>query len=198
MDPKPENVPLLELAQLISPQCKRCAKDNHISGVRKFPAENELDPGVFVPDQLKGLTQVEQMLIAKVATVVQVFSLKGGQRGYTGNVISFPQHVRGFVTNLPRNVRMLDIVIVRRTARDVEAYKDFHVRRDKILDALLWLRQNKRHYTDIQIDENNLAMLPQDGNVEALLPFINSTDGIADAVLVANGPAGGEGIWTVR
>ena len=47
-----------------------------------------------VPEVMKGLTEIEEMLIVQVFTVMTVYRLKGGQNGYRGNIINFPQDVR--------------------------------------------------------------------------------------------------------
>ena len=59
--------------------CDRCKRDK--KQVKSFFSANDMDPG-SVPDQLKGLTQAEEMLIAKGCPVMRVYRLKGGQRGY--------------------------------------------------------------------------------------------------------------------
>ncbi|CAN0356062.1 unnamed protein product, partial [Ascophyllum nodosum] len=56
--------------------CKRCNGDK--KNPKAFSADNDVDPG-DVPQQLEGMTQVEQMLIAKVAPIMRVYRLKGGQ-----------------------------------------------------------------------------------------------------------------------
>src|ERR1044071_9236787 len=45
---------------------------------KRFSAENFMDPGE-VPDELKSLTEIEEMLIAQVFTVMTVFRFRGGQ-----------------------------------------------------------------------------------------------------------------------
>ena len=47
---------------------------------KKFSAENDMDPGT-VPEQLRGLTQVEEMLISRVCPIMRVYRKHGGQRG---------------------------------------------------------------------------------------------------------------------
>ena len=51
---------------------------------KKFSAENNIDLS-DVLDELKGLTEIEEMLIAQVFTVMTVYRLRGGQTGYRGN-----------------------------------------------------------------------------------------------------------------
>ncbi|CAM9286290.1 unnamed protein product, partial [Ascophyllum nodosum] len=49
--------------------CDRCKRDK--KQVKSFSSANDMDPG-SVPDQLKGLTQAEEMLIAKGCPVMRV------------------------------------------------------------------------------------------------------------------------------
>ena len=58
-----------------------------------------MDPGE-VPDELQDLTEIEEMLIARVFPVMSIYRLRGGQHGYRGNVINFPQDVQEFCTKL--------------------------------------------------------------------------------------------------
>ncbi|CAM9491600.1 unnamed protein product, partial [Ascophyllum nodosum] len=56
-----------------------------------------MDPG-SVPDQLKGLIQAEEMLIAKSCSVMRVYRLKGGQRGYGGHIVNLAQNIGDFTS----------------------------------------------------------------------------------------------------
>ncbi|CAG8809976.1 16881_t:CDS:2, partial [Dentiscutata erythropus] len=104
----------------------------------------ELDPIIDTQGncKLKGLTKIEEMLIAQVFPVMSVYRLRGGQLGYRGNVINFLQDVREFTTRLPRHPSSLDILIVCRQSGDLTSFRDFNVRRAKISRALYWLKAN--------------------------------------------------------
>src|SRR4051794_21583926 len=84
---------------------KRCynEKKSHC----KFSAENNIDPGEVL-DELKGLSEIEQILIAQVFTVITVYRLRGSQNGYRGNIINFPQDIEGFTNKLSQNPSSLD------------------------------------------------------------------------------------------
>ena len=91
-----------------------------------------MDPGE-VPDELRDLTEVEEMLIARVFPVMSVYRLRGGQHGYRGNVINFPQDVQEFASRLPRDPSLLDVLVIRRqSVSNPEAFRDFKVRRAKV------------------------------------------------------------------
>ena len=54
-----------------------------------------------VPLSLEGLTQVEQMLIARGCPVMCVYRKKGGQCGYKNHVLNFPQDIQGSLDSCP-------------------------------------------------------------------------------------------------
>src|SRR6185436_6189817 len=113
-----------------------------------------------VPEELQGLTQIEEMLIAQIFPVVLIYCLRGGQYAYRGNVINFLQDVLEFTTRLSRHPSSLDILVVRRQSANNLAFKDFNVRRVKVFRALHWLKANNRYYADIVIDNEILQSLP--------------------------------------
>uniref|UniRef100_U9SRZ5 DUF6570 domain-containing protein n=1 Tax=Rhizophagus irregularis (strain DAOM 181602 / DAOM 197198 / MUCL 43194) TaxID=747089 RepID=U9SRZ5_RHIID len=132
-----------------------------------------MDPGE-VPDELRDLTEIEEMLVAQVFSVMSVYRLCGGQHGYRGNIINFPQDVQEFASKLPRHPSLLDVLVIRRqSASNAEAFRDFKVRRDKVTQALIWLKQNNRYYADVIIDHEILQSLPIDGTINDQLQDIN-------------------------
>ncbi len=94
---------------IVMGKCRRCHSEKIMPN--KFSAENNMDPG-NVPNELEGMTEIEEMLIAKVFTVMSVYRLRGGQYGYRGNVINFPQDVEEFTTRLPREPSSLEVLVV--------------------------------------------------------------------------------------
>ena len=58
--------------------CDRCKYDK--KRFKSFSSASDMNPG-SVPDQLKGLTQAEEMLIAKGCPVMRVYRLKGVDLG---------------------------------------------------------------------------------------------------------------------
>src|SRR5579862_7106014 len=138
--------------------------------MKKFSKDNDMDPGE-VPEELQGLTDIEEMLIAQVFTVMSIYRLRGGQHGYRGNIINFPQDVQEFTTHLPRQPSTLNVLVVRRQSEnDPTAFRDFRVRRDKVARALLWLKENNNYYENINIDNETLESLPEDDSIINMLP----------------------------
>jgi len=172
-----ERIPFMKLTKkfpknLLEETCNRCYSEE--TSPKKFSAGNNMDPGE-VPEELRDLTEIEEMLIAQVFTVVSVYRLRGGQHGYRGNVINFPQDIQEFTKQLPRQPSSLDVLVVRRqTANEPTAFRDFIVRREKVARALLWLKKHNGYYKDITIDNEILQTLPENGSVFNILPHLQN------------------------
>ncbi|KAK3929433.1 Bifunctional lycopene cyclase/phytoene synthase [Frankliniella fusca] len=113
------------------------------------------------PTVLSELTLVEQLLIARVHPVVQVYRLIGGQTGYSSHVINFFQDVKEVAKVLPHTVSNLK-GIVNVCYDKLKFHKDFKIRKQKVLDALLFLKEKNKYYYDIVIDSAAVASLPCD------------------------------------
>ena len=111
--------------------CDRCKRDKN--PVKSFSSANDMDPG-SVSNQLKGLTQTEEMLIAKGCPVMRVYRLKEGKRGYGGHIVNLKQNIGGFVNSLPRPARNLPIIVVRRQGGE-DTHKNLLVRQ-RVFTAL--------------------------------------------------------------
>ena len=70
--------------------CLRCSRDK--KHPKTFSKENNMIPSA-VPCELQGLTQVEEMLIARALPIMRVYVKPGGQRGYSGHSINLPQNI---------------------------------------------------------------------------------------------------------
>ena len=135
-----------------------------------------------VPSPLQGLTFCEETLIGQYFMRGMVLTLRaagggGRQHGFKGNVISFPLNPKSTaaaLTRLPHHPDALkDVVEVHYYGPDSlrgEFTKPgsstrhiLTVRREKVRLALVWLVANNVLYQDVQLDEANLAVLPDDG-----------------------------------
>ena len=99
-----------------------------------------MDPGE-VPEELQGLTQVEEMLIAQIFLIVSVYYLHSGQYAYHGNVINFHQDVLEFTTRLLHCSSLLDVFLVCHRFLVGRAFKDFNVHHSVMFCALTWLKK---------------------------------------------------------
>jgi hypothetical protein len=123
--------------KLVMEECRRCYNDK--TDPKKFSTENNMNPG-DLPKELQGFTEIEKMLIVQIFPIISVYCLREGQYSYRGNVINFPQDIHEFTTRLPRYPSSLDVLVVRQQSADGSAFRDFNVRRDKIAQALSWLK----------------------------------------------------------
>ncbi|XP_015793934.1 uncharacterized protein LOC107370453 [Tetranychus urticae] len=146
--------------------CNKCVKNPDL-----YTDANFMDPREQ-PEVLKNLTMVEEMLIAKVHPVVRLYKIKGQQFAYSGHVVNFEQDITNLHTKLPVNPKDLrGIIIVNRDTPDGIA--SFQVRSSKVREALCWLKRNHMYYHDIEIDDEQLSQLPENGNIMQLLPNLN-------------------------
>ena len=164
--------------------CQRCQK-NPIS----FTDINDMDPlkpsilthGPIYDsfrseyNMLPSLSNIEECLIARNAVIMQAFHLKGGQTGFKGNVISFPQKVSYIYNVLPRLPSTIKVLIVRcRGSNDeiTNAYKDFRVRRNCIQQWLLFLKRWSNPYRDFwrkcMVRRNSSPLIGQNQPIKML------------------------------
>ncbi|KAK3916447.1 ATP-dependent DNA helicase [Frankliniella fusca] len=136
----------------------RCHKNCHL-----FTEENDMDPGE-VPKELQDLTYIEKQLIARVHSVISLYKFKKCPYKYRGQVINFSQDVQSVADKLPHLVSDLNNLVVVKLTQSVTVH-DFFVRKGKVLDALVWLKDHNPSYSDIIIDYENLDTLPTDGCV---------------------------------
>ena len=69
-----------------------------------------MDPG-SVPAELQGLSEVEELLIARAFPIMSIYRKHGGQRGYNGPL---PEDIQGFLNSLPANMSDLPILVIRK------------------------------------------------------------------------------------
>ncbi len=64
-------------------KCSKCQKN------QKFQAINKMDPGI-IPQALPQLTQIEEIIIAPIHALVQLWQVQGGQYKHTSHICNFP------------------------------------------------------------------------------------------------------------
>ena len=152
--------PLSEKSKVKVPYiCSRCARDKKT--VKKFSVQNNMIPSQ-VPIELQGLTQLEEMLIARVFPVISVYTKPGGQKAYRGHCINFCQDIQQLADSLPRYPKDIPVIVVSVIGKD-NISKDLIVRRQKVSSALHWLVLHNPVYKEITIDYECLEFLPVEG-----------------------------------
>ena len=109
------------------------------------------------------------MLISAVIPMMALYQLPHGQYGYRGHIINLLQDIDSFARVLPRYPKDLDVIIIRKEGITAGSHKDFRVRRSKVLHALQWLIANNIYYRCIQLDQDALSVLPEDGDISNLV-----------------------------
>ena len=123
-----------------------------------------------VPKELSDLREGEKLLIQQVSPYIPLQHLQKGTYGCKGHVCSFPQTIHNICTVLPRLPSDISIVNIVKDFRDKDQNHHtltFQIRKQKVLDALIWLKQYNPVYHNITIVEGNLAWIKDQ---EALLP----------------------------
>ena len=163
-------------------ECLRCSRDK--SNPKKFSKANNMHPG-SVPECLQNLTQVEEMLIARVSPIMYVYRKHGGQRGYKGHVLNLSQDIQSLLDKLPQSVSNLPILILRRTGAN-DTFTNFTVRREKVLTALQWLKVNNPFYNTIIIDHAMIDQLPENGVPNEILHSSNNSEQVMQSAPISN------------
>jgi len=122
----------------------------------------------------KGLTQVEEMLIARAFSVIQVYTKpNGGEKAYKGHVLTLPHDVDHIANVLPRYPQDIPIIAFQFDDKN-NCSKELKVRRQKIIDALNWLtgknekgEPNNLVYKDVTIDHSRFELLPENYYLDA-------------------------------
>ncbi|KAH7906418.1 hypothetical protein BJ138DRAFT_1016253, partial [Hygrophoropsis aurantiaca] len=123
-----------------------------------------------VPPELKGLSYVEKLLVARVRhnrCIVRVSS--SGMNKMIANVISFKHPSHKIYRALPPAIEELDEVLAFTfTGPCAPTEEDFKrtpllVRRTKVARALEWLKLNHVDYAYLEISYNELERYPESG-----------------------------------
>ncbi|KAJ7431847.1 hypothetical protein B0H11DRAFT_1941243 [Mycena galericulata] len=154
-----------------------------------------------IPFELAILTLPERLLIAMyfpAAYVVKLFpKTKGAQfwdrkavnNGMKGNVSTYRLNtaqiagiVSGHVMPPPPAIlaATIGVTFVGAGNKPLAVFPDFlRVRRDRVFQALLWLKNNNDLYRDVEISEEQLRMLPLDGVPEQISLNAKYSDDVA-------------------
>ena len=103
--------------------CRKCKHNKELPG--KFSRDNDLVPS-SQPAELAALTQVEEMLIARVLPIMPVYVKPGGQRAYSGHCINLPQDVKELADSLPCFPKNIPAMVVKLKGKN-NTFKDVTV-----------------------------------------------------------------------
>lgn len=148
--------------------CSTCLLSLRKAKIPKHALANGLWLG-HVPDELKGLTFSERMMIARVRHNRCVVRVSSGRVKMTANVIMFSNPTLKVYQALPPSRDEMEEVlafIFTGSAQPTEqdfARTPFLVRREKVSRALEWLKLNHADYKDLEISRANLESYPLSG-----------------------------------
>ena len=132
---------------------------------------------------------MEEMLCSLASPCFLMWVSKGGQYKSRGNVITFSQDIAQLCTTLPRLPEQLDVLVVRKPgASTPTGYKDFRVRKRRVLNFLRYLKAHNPYYADIAIRPAGEVDLPVDGSILDRLPNVLSSRGHANSSAADDSP----------
>ena len=144
-------------------KCKRCLRERKKPGLPPmFSAANDMHASP-APLCLQVLNQIEQACVARLAVVMRIYRVTGGGMFMKGHCISFNNDLPEFahrLLQLPPLPNELPIIAIVAPGQPVP----IRANRDKILTALLWLKQNNPYYEDLEIDTAALELYPDNDN----------------------------------
>ena len=126
-----------------------------------FSAENDMHARM-PPPELTCLNSVEQMCVTRLHIQMSVYRLYGRSVRHKGHCITFTHDLDEFcgrLTSLPPRPADLPLLIV---APGDDTSVGLPANRQKILKALVWLKENNRFYADVTIDTEALNLYPDD------------------------------------
>lgn len=123
-----------------------------------FSSENNMSPGK-VPNEFSDLSIVEQQLFCRIAPCINVHLIKHGGIGSSGHCVTFPQEVNEPAQISPRLPSEIHILKVCKQGKN-DTSKNFRVRRYKVQNALMWLKENNPAYSNIIISQDRLDAIP--------------------------------------
>ncbi len=114
-----------------------------------------------IPMELSSLTILEQLLIGKCDPYIPSLNLNNGFFALMGQCVAFPQQVTTVCTDLPRHPD--EIVTYIRQLGNIETslvhLQHLKVWRNKVINALKWLKLHHTKYKDITINELKLVWM---------------------------------------
>ncbi len=119
-----------------------------------------------IPEELKTLNPLERHLISIIQPFQKIVPLpKGGQKGVRGQMVCVPADLQKTADTLPWTPDTHSLIRVK-LKRKLE-YKGHHlfmtVSQDKIMKALMKLKENNPHYKDVKINDVWMREMVQRG-----------------------------------
>ena len=134
--------------------CQTCHRDLKKNKLPVQSVANMLEvPGV--PEELQGLTRLECHCIGLRIPFMMLRALrKGGLGQICGPCVNVPATLEPIAKVLPRVPENIDLVLLKfkRMITYKSNYMCDYIRPQKVMIALLWLKENNPHYSHVEID----------------------------------------------
>ena len=110
-----------------------------------------------IPPELDCLTMPEKLLIRRYAPFIPAFHMYNGNYALKGHCVSFPQDVHHVCDQLPRKKDSIITVVRELRSASVAGslHKQYRVNKQRVLNALEWLKIHHSGYQDIEIVPEN-------------------------------------------
>ena len=141
--------------------CNGCRKDIRKAKVPRLALANNLWLGK-VPDQLKNLTFVEKILIARVKHTCAFVKVASGMHKMKANIVAFESPIPKIYNILPPPREDMDKVLAilytgpSKPTQEDFARTPFLVRRNAVITALVTLKLNHADYANIEISQEHI------------------------------------------
>ena len=169
-------------APLMAWMCTECRERLRKNKLPGHALANSLWTGAGLVKELSDLTWAEEKLVCRIHVSVQVQKCRSvrnwrwdafyPQPKVKGHIITYPVDPSVVLKRLPLKpeglVKLVKIVFM---AREKPSFQEacrsrfFLVRREKVLRALVWLKEHNPLYRDIELDYEALAQLPEEGMI---------------------------------
>ena len=176
---------LVHGSPFIARACKSCYDTMCKGKVPRFCLGNALWTGIEMETLLKDLTWIEEKLIARVHVSIQIqkckmfraWSADGyyPQRQVQGHILSYPMEPTMVLQKLPLSpaglVGLIEVVFVsKRIIPQQEAanLRFYIVRREKVVNALLWLIRHNPQYKEVELDQDSISQLLMNGILDVV------------------------------
>nr|GAT43560.1 predicted protein [Mycena chlorophos] len=166
---------LVNESYVLCADCRREVTGSEFKAIPLRSYANGLWTGLC-PPELSGLTFLEEQCIARARATSCMFKLElgaSGQYASRGNVCILPHDPTPFATTLPPPLSVFrdEISIILVGSPDTTVTSDMLlrtpilVRRQRIINALLWLRENNPLYGDLDVASihRNASSYPEEG-----------------------------------
>ncbi|TFK58514.1 hypothetical protein BDN72DRAFT_741391, partial [Pluteus cervinus] len=155
---------------VVAPHCTKVCIECREQLLRNRTPRHALASNLWIgeiPPALSDLRFMEKLLIARIRVNSSIVRVSSGFHKMKAHVIAFENPVPKIYKSLPPPVTDLDDVLAvlftgpqRPTAADYERVP-LLVRRNKVIDALHWLKKNHKNYHDIVIDYDEMGKYPE-------------------------------------